>query len=406
VLDTERGVIDGNHSEGVAWARFPVFAYGFRTFFPLAAAAAVVLVSAWLAGLLGIGWPGDVPAVAWHAHEMLFGFVGAAVAGFLMTAVPSWTGMTPVAGARLALLALLWLLGRLASLPPFAASPAAAVLDIAFLPATGALLAGPLIAAGKLRNTAFLALLVGLALANLLIRLEWIGWAAGTAAYGTSLALGIVLVMVSVIGGRILPTFTQNALRESRPELAIPSRPRLDRATILATVLMVAMDLALPGGILAVLLTGAAALLHAVRLAGWHSARTLSRPLLWVLHLGYAWIPVALALKLAAALGLGWGAGWIHALTVGAFATMILAVSSRAALGHTGRPLVAPRAVVASFLLISAAALLRTVLDALPAGLYVPALLLSGLAWIGAFLLWLWAYAPILFRPRADGEPG
>jgi uncharacterized protein involved in response to NO len=388
-------------------ARLPVLAYGFRTFFLLAAAAAVALVAVWLAVLLlGMGWPDGLPAVAWHAHEMLFGFVGAAVAGFLLTAVPSWTGMAPVAGMRLALLALLWLMGRMASLPPFAASPIAAAMDIAFLPAVGALLAIPLIAAGKARNTMFLALLLGLALANLLMRLEWMGWSDGSASYGRTLAVGIVLLMVTVIGGRIVPAFTRNALREGGGDFDIPARPMLDRAVVLGTVVMVALDLVAPDSLPATLVTPAVALLHAVRLLAWKPASTLSRPLLWVLHLGYAWIPVALALKTGASLGMAWGGGWLHALTIGGFATMILAVSSRAALGHTGRALVAPRPVVAAFTLVSAAALLRAGMDSLPAAAHAAALSASALAWIAAFLLWLWVYAPILARARADGAPG
>jgi uncharacterized protein involved in response to NO len=285
-------------------------------------------------------------------------------------------------------------------------SPAAAAVDIAFLPTVGALLAAPLIAAGKPRNTLFLALLIGLAFANLLMRLEWMGVSDGAARYGTTLAVGIVLLMVTVIGGRIIPAFTQNALRETQPDLVIAARPMLDRATILATVLMVAVDLALPQSTLAALVTAAAALLHGLRLAGWKSTRTLSRPLLWILHLGYAWIPASLGLKACDSLGLAWGGGWLHALTVGAFATMILAVSSRAALGHTGRPLVAARRTVAAFALVSLAALVRTVLDSLPSEFYATALCASGLAWIAAFLLWLWVYLPILARARADGAPG
>jgi uncharacterized protein involved in response to NO len=388
------------------WATLPVLAYGFRTFFLLAAAAAVGLVAIWLAVLLGMEWPDGLPAVAWHAHEMLFGFVAAAVAGFLLTAVPSWTALPPVCGARLAFLALLWLMGRIASLPPLAASPLAAAIDIAFLPAVGTLLAAPLIAAGKARNTVFLALLLGLTFANLLMRLEWMGWAAGSASYGMTLAVGIVLLMVTVIGGRIVPAFTRNALRETRPDLVIAARPLLDRATILATLFMVALDLALPLSTLATLVTAAAALLHAVRLGGWKPAWTLSRPLLWVLHLGYAWIPIALALKTGAALGIAWGAGWLHALTIGVFATMILAVASRAALGHTGRPLIAPGPAVAAFALVSVTAVLRAALDSLPPAFYAAALYASGLAWIAAFLLWLWVYAPILVQARADGAPG
>lgn len=390
----------------IRWLDAPVFAYGFRTFFLLAALAAVAIVLTWLGVLLGLAWPGTIPVNLWHGHEMVFGFVAAAIAGFLLTAVPSWTGMAAVAGPRLAALALLWTAGRIASLPIFATSVLAAAIDIAFLPVLGAVLAAPLVAAGKLRNSMFLVLLAGLALANLLVRLEWIGATADTAQHGITLATGLVLLMVTVIGGRIIPAFTQNALRQKRSDLTISPRPALDRATILLTISMVAIDLAAPESALATLVTVAAALAHALRLAGWKSGLTLAQPLLWVLHLGYAWIPVALALKATALLGLGWGSGWLHALTVGAFTTMILAVTSRAALGHTGRPLIAARMTVAAYILAFIAAILRVALGSLPSGLYVPILTASALAWVAAFMMFLWVYTPILWRPRPDRRPG
>jgi uncharacterized protein involved in response to NO len=280
---------------------------------------------------------------------MLFGFVGAAVAGFLLTAVPSWTGTAPVTGARLAALAALWVGGRVASLPPFASSLLAVAADLAFFPALGALLALPLAKAGKLRNAVFLVLLAALAAANLMIRLEWLGASVETARPGLLLAVGIVLLMVTVIGGRIIPAFTQNALRLDPP---IAPRPALDRLTILVTALMIPADLVLPESAWAAAAAGIAAILHAVRLFGWRTKATLGQPLLWVLHLGYAWIPVALAMKAAQWPGIAWGADWLHALTVGAFATMIMAVMSRAALGHTGRALTAPRPMVAAYLLL------------------------------------------------------
>lgn len=383
-----------------------VLAYGFRMFFLLAGLAALALVGAWIAVGFGAGWPFDLLPAAWHGHEMLFGFVAAAVAGFLLTAVPSWTGTAAPSGPPLAGLAALWLAGRAASLPSFADGALAALVDLAFFPALGALLTGPLIRAGRARNSAFLVLLASLTAGNLLIRLEWLGATDDTARHGVSLAVGTVLLMVTVIGGRILPAFTQNALRRRDPAFTLSARPRLDRATILLTALLIPADLVLPGGPAAGSLAGAAAAAHALRLAGWRGARTLGDPLLWVLHLAYAWIPIALALKSAALIGAPVGSGWLHALAVGGFSTMILAVMSRASLGHTGRELRAAPATVFAYLLLTVAAVARSFAALLPSGLYLPAVTLAGVAWTAAFALFLIVYAPILTRRRIDGGPG
>ncbi|HEX6102634.1 MAG TPA: NnrS family protein [Alphaproteobacteria bacterium] len=388
-----------------AW--LAVFGYGFRPFFLLAGLAALTLMAAWVAVGFGTAWSFDLSPAAWHGHEMLFGFVAAAVAGFLLTAVPSWTGSPALSGAPLAALAALWLAGRIASLPQFAGSLPAALVDLSFFPVLGAMLAAPLLRAGKLRNTVFLLLLLVLTSGNLLVRLEWLGMMTDTAGAGVALTVGIVLLMVTVIGGRIVPAFTQNALRRIDPSFAIPPRPVLDRVTILLTLLLIPADLAMPETLALGALAAAAALIHAVRLAGWGGLRTLHDPLLWILHLGYGWIPVALALKAAALLlGAPFGSGWLHALTAGAFSTMILAVMTRAALGHTGRELRAAPATVLAYLLLALAAALRAVAAVLPAAAYLPALVLAGIAWAAAFALFLAVYLPILTQPRPDGRPG
>ena len=386
-----------------------IFTYGFRPFFLLSGLAAPVLLAAWIAVLATGSWPdGAVPAPAWHAHEMLFAFVAAAVAGFLLTAVPNWTGTKALSGWPLAGLIGLWLAGRIALLP-FAGVPlpVAALVDLAFLPALGVALAGPLVVAGKIRNTAFLALLGVLTAANLLFHLDWLGVLPGGTALGETLAIGVVLMMVAVIGGRIVPAFTRNALRPRGLDGTIVSRPWLEKVTLLSTLLMIPADLALPGGVVAGLLALVAALAHGLRLAGWQPVKTLDQPILWVLHLGYGWVPAALALKAAHLLGAGVdGSSWVHALTAGAFATMILAVMTRASLGHTGRMLVVTRPTVAAYLLLTVAAVLRVVAPELQGGLYRTALEGAGAAWIAAFALYLYVYAPILLGPRADGRPG
>ncbi|HYH38686.1 MAG TPA: NnrS family protein [Azospirillum sp.] len=385
-----------------------LFSYGFRPFFLLAGLSAAALVPLWVCvatGVFGLG--GSVPPSGWHAHEMLFGFAAAAIAGFLLTAIPSWTGSVAVKGRPLMALVALYLAGRVASLPALADSSWATLIDLAFLPALGALVAAPLIKAGKARNTAFLALLGLLTLANALFRLEWLGVTQATAQLGIALAIGIVLQMVAVIAGRIVPSFTQNALRQKDPTLAITPLPHLDRAVLVLTALLIPADLLLPGSVVTGALALAAAVAHGVRLARWKGLRTLSQPVLWILHVGYAWIPVALALKgLEFAVGLPLGNAWLHALTAGAFTTMILAVMSRAALGHTGRMIVVSRITVAAYVLVLLGAAARTLLPMVPDGAWTPVLHSAGALWTLGFALFLWVYVPVLTGPRADGRPG
>ncbi|HYG84924.1 MAG TPA: NnrS family protein [Azospirillum sp.] len=384
------------------------FAYGFRPFFLLAGVSAAVLVPLWVCVLTGtFGLGGSVPPSGWHAHEMLFGFAAAAVAGFLLTAIPSWTGTTAVSGPPLMGLVALYLAGRVASLPVLADHGLAAAVDLAFLPALGALVAGPLVRAGKARNTAFLALLALLTAANALFRLEWLGVTVGTAQLGIALAIGVVLQMVAVIGGRIVPSFTQNALRIRDPGVVIKPLPKLERAVLVLTALLIPADLLLPGSAVAGGLALAAAAAHGVRLSRWKGYRTLGQPVLWILHAGYAWIVVALALKgLEFAAGLPLSGAWLHALTAGAFTTMILGVMTRAALGHTGRAIVVSRTTAAAYVLVLLAGLARTLLPMLPDGAWLPLVHAAGALWTLGFALFLWVYGPILTGPRADGRPG
>lgn len=388
-------------------APLPVlFQYGFRPFFLLSGVAACGLIAAWLGVLITGDWPdGPIGASAWHGHEMLFGTIVAAIAGFLLTAVPSWTGTKALSGLPLIALTGLWLAGRLAVFPwSGVPEPLAALLDVAFLPALGAALAGPLFAAGKARNSAFLVLLGLLTLANLLIHLEWLGLVEDGIGPGITLGLGVVLMMVTVIGGRILPAFTRNGL--GAQGALVRSCPRLEKATLASTAALVVAELFLTDGLVVGGLALAAAVAHGVRLAGWQGWRAWRSPILWVLHLGYLWVPVGLALTALHHLAGIPAASGVHALTAGAFATLILAVMSRASLGHTGRALVASPATVAAYVLLTLAAVARTASPLLPVEWVWPALQGAGLAWVVAFALYLAAYAPVLLAPRVDCRPG
>ncbi|HYD29518.1 MAG TPA: NnrS family protein [Azospirillaceae bacterium] len=386
--------------------RIVPFAYGFRPFFLLGGLQALLTVAVWVLAVTGhLG--AALPPASWHGHEMVFGFAITAVAGFLLTAVPNWTGSVGLSGRGLAALVALWLAGRLAVVPGIGVPEAtAAVVDLAFLPALALALASPLVRARKLRNLVFLPILAVLWVANLLIHLEWLGWTA-TAATGLLLAINLVLVMIAVIGGRIIPLFTQSGLRQAGVEVTIAPRPILDRLALGALIAMAAVDLVLPDGIAAGMAALAAAGLHGARLAGWRGGRTLGRPILWVLHVAYLWLPLGLALKgiwfLAAP---AFAAGWLHALTVGAIGTIILGVTTRVALGHTGRPLVVARPIALAYGFVTLAAVARVVASGLGGAAYEAGLMLSGGAWVAAFSLFLWVYVPILLAPRADGRPG
>lgn len=389
--------------------RIALLAYGFRPFFLLLGLFAIVSAGIWLHVLAGGEWSATAPpAQLWHAHEMLFGLAGAAIAGFLLTAVPSWTGQQGYSGAPLASLVVLWLAGRTLfflydSLP----LGWVAAVDLAFFPVLAIMLAPAMLRGGRPRNLVFLAFLASLFIANLLVHMALARNDAGLAGTGLMLAVNTILLMIAIIGGRIVPAFTLNALRRQDPSLAMPVHGWLDQLALLSVVLILVIDLLWMHSVTAGVMALIAGILHVLRLSRWKGLQTVHEPIVWVLHVGYAWLAVGLLLKgLYILTGSVWASGWLHALTIGAMATMILAVMSRAALGHTGRPIVAARPTITAYFLLGLATLTRVIGPALPgAGIYWSTLLAGGL-WIAAFLLFLWVYTPILMQPRADGKPG
>ncbi len=389
--------------------RFALFEYGFRPFFLLAGLEAVVAMAVWLCVYFNPAlWPaGALPAWLWHAHEMMFGFVPAAIGGFLLTSVPSWTGAPGYSGKPLMALASLWLAGRIAMIPALVPAQLAAGIDLAFFPALALFLAAPLIRAGKWRNLAFLLLLTLLFAANLAFHLGRLEALPGGEFLGLGLAADVVALVVAIIGGRIIPAFTQSGLRQQGTAFAIAPLPWLDGMAIAALVLVLAGDLVPVRPVIVGAIALLAALLHGVRLARWGGWRTRHTPLLWVLHLGYGFLVLALALKgIGALTGAAMAAKWMHALTIGCFATMILGVTTRASLGHTGRALVPQNAIVIAYGLVPLAALIRVFAPAVAPERYGLSLVLAGGLWLAAFLLYLMVYAPILIGPRADGKPG
>ena len=387
--------------------RIALLDHGFRPFFLLTGAWALAALAVWIAALHGAPLPdGPLPPLQWHGHEMLAGVVGAALMGFLLTAVPNWTGRRGYAGAPLAVLVALFVAARLALLPGSPLSPGvAAVVALLPLPALLLLIAPALVKAGQARLWGPPCLVALFWLGDLLMLGGVAGWWQDGFARGVLLSLNTALVLVGLIGGRIVPAFTLNALRKAGTPAEPRPLPGVDKGAVLALLAVLVVDLALPDSRLAGIVAAVAAVLTALRLSRWHGLRTLGQPILWVLHLAYLMVPASLALKAAWLLAWApWAAAWMHLQAIGALALMILAVMTRASLGHTGRDLVAGRATVASYALLFLAGLARAFGPVLWPGMMAYAV--AGTLWIAAFALFLLAYAPVLLLPRPDGKPG
>lgn len=339
-----------------------VLSAGFRPFFLLAALWACIVIPASIAVFAAhIKLPTAFSPVVWHAHEMAFGFGAALVAGFLLTAIPNWTGRMPLQGGSLGLLVLLWLGGRIGVL--FSAgigAKVAAAIDLAFPTVFLAVIAREIISGGNWRNLPILGALVFLLLGNLLSHLEAMG-IADVAEIGNRLGVATLLMLISLIGGRIVPSFTRNWLVKQQPGDSTPASFNfVDRIALAITAVALMAWVATPEAVTTPWLELAAGILLGMRLARWRGERTLREPLLWVLHLGYGWLFFGLLLlglnSLAPALPQTTA---LHALTIGAIGTMTLAVMTRASLGHTGRPLVAGPGTTAIYVMITLAAILR-----------------------------------------------
>jgi uncharacterized protein involved in response to NO len=372
----------------------PLLTAGFRPLFLAAAGWATLSMAAWLPLLFGeIEFPSRFDPLNWHIHEMLFGFVMATVGGFLLTAIPNWTTRAPVAGAPLAVLVALWALGRIvclfsAMLPLWLV----VVVDLAFAVALEVIAIRELTAVGNKRNYPLLAPVLLLAIANLLMHLQY--------ALGWRLAVAVVIVLISVIAGRIVPAFTRNWLsaRGIAP-LPSPAGPvdRFALGTLHAGLIAwVFLPDSRPVGILLLI----AAALNLARLARWRGVATLEEPLLSVLHIGYLWVVAGAALLGVSLLSEAVPVqAAIHALTAGAMGTMTLAVMTRATLGHTGRVLRADKVTMTIYALVSVAALLR-IAAAWAIDAQMELYEVAALAWIGAYALFVAEYGPMLVASR------
>lgn len=383
-----------------ASTRFALWNLGFRPFYLLGSVFAALSIFLWVGQYGGYLPAAYMRSPAWHGHEMLFGYTLAVVAGFLFTAVRNWTGQPTPTGAVLMAYAVLWIAGRVLVLTPYAA--AAGWVNAAFPAAVAVGIGIPLVRSGNRRNYFFIALLLFLALATLALHLSSLDTAAWSERASLQAGLDVVLFIIAVMGGRVIPMFTNNGI----PGTAAVRSPLVEKVALGSILLLLGADLAqAPAGVIAVVaLVGAAA--HARRLYLWQPWRTLATPLVWILHAAYGWVVIYLALRALAVME------WVpaplatHALTIGVVGGMTIGMMTRTARGHTGRALVADRYEVACFVLVQVAALVRVFGGMLIPGAYLASVTVSGVCWSAAFALYAVRYWPVLTRDRLDGKPG
>jgi uncharacterized protein involved in response to NO len=377
---------------------FALWNLGFRPFYLLASVFSALSIALWTARYAGLSFT-YLEAPLWHGHEMLFGFTLAVVAGFLLTAVRAWTGQPTPAGAPLMALAALWVAGRILVLTPHGAM--AALVNAAFPLALAVAIGIPLVRSRNRRNYFFLGLLALMAVLVAALHLALLGVAVLPPRLDLVLGLDVMLFIMAVMGGRVIPMFTNNGV----PGAGATRHPLVEKLALGSVLALAVADLLQlpPTVIAAVALLAAGA--HGVRLALWRSWRTFSTPLVWILHAAYAWIVAHLALRALGTMGWVGESFAIHALTVGAIGGLTLGMMTRTARGHTARPLVADRFELSMFVLVQIAAVVR-VFGGMAAIAYVTSVQVAGLLWTAAFGLYAVRYWPVLARPRLDGKPG
>ncbi len=373
----------------------------FRPFFMAAGIWATLSVPFWLLSYAGIlMMPDNFDILLWHQHEMLYGFAGAAMTGFILTAIPNWTGRLPIRGVYLGLLVSLWFLGRIGFFTTATIGPlTTAVFDLPFLIVLVLAIAREIISGKNWRTLPVVILISVFALGNFLVHLQILN-IIETAELGLRLSMFVLSVLVALIGGRIVPSFTRNWLVQINARVLPSQMGAFDKIALTALVIFVIAQVTKPEHQVTALLALLAGLLHGLRLMRWKGWMTFAEPLIWLLHIAYAWLVVALVL-----IGLSGLTDFvpytsaIHALTVGAVSTMILAVMTRASLGHTGRVLKATTGTTTVFILITIAAILRVYEPFLnePSSLVI---WISGIAWTAAFVLFSILYFPILTNAR------
>ncbi len=391
----------------VATGNNAVLNLGFRPFFAAAAVFAVFSMTVWMGVyVFGGQWPlAGLSAVSWHAHEMLYGYGMAVIAGFLLTAVKNWTGVQTLHGMPLLLLFLLWLTARVLLLLGDAGMLVwAAVADGLFNLSLLAALCWPVFKVRQFKQVGILSKIMLLMLANLLFYagvLEWYPW--GVQA-GLTSGVYLIMALIFVMSRRVLPFFIERGVDQPA---TLTNRAWLDGASLLLFLAFWIADIVEPDSLLVAWLAGALCVLHAIRLANWYAAGIWGKPLLWVLYLAYVAIAIGFALKVAVyVFGISPFLP-LHAFTYGGVGLFTLGMMARVTLGHTGRNILEPpAAVVWMFGLLVIGSVVRVALPFFDVAHYVLWMGVSQVLWIVAFSLFLWVFLPMLFRPRTDGQFG
>lgn len=383
---------------------YPIFALGFRAFFALAGLFALILITIWSSIFQGVLVTDNYyPTTYWHAHEMLLGYSVAVIAGFLLTAVKNWTGVQTVQGSKLFGLCLLWVYGRIV---PFYSElipdTLIALIDFSFLPTLAYFIAQPIVKSGNLRNLFFIVLILLMAIGNACIHADVLGYYDNSAGLGLDIVVGIIIMMILVIAGRVFPFFTERGLKGV---MAIRN-PVLDGLAIASSAVIFILLILDITGIILTIVAVVAVIANILRVSGWYEPRIWYVPLLWVLYMGYAWIIVGFVF-------VGLGSLEIipiyiatHAFTVGGIGVLTLGMMARVSLGHTGRAMKASNTIALAFALINLAALFRVLLPALLPDWYGSFLVISVYCWLAAFSLFVVVYTPILSSARDDGQKG
>ncbi len=379
----------------------PILQNSFRPFFIVAGIWATLAVPFWILNYFGLLIVADnFDILLWHQHEMLYGFIAAAITGFILTAIPNWTGRLPIKNKPLGFLVFLWIIGRIGFLTiPIIGAKVVALLDLPFLIILVLVILREIVSGKNWRNLPVIILISLFTLGNILVHLQLLD-VIESAELGIRLSIFVLSILLALIGGRIVPSFTRNWLSQNQVN-RFPSRAGIfDKVCLVSLVVFVIAQIITPYHQLTSLLALLAGLLHGIRLIRWKVWLTLSEPLIWILHVGYMWLSVALVL-----IGLAGLTDFVpytssyHALTIGAFSTMILGVMTRVSLGHTGRTLKATFGTTTIYVFITIASVLRVSESFLNDSRNL-ILSFSGIFWTLSFALFVFIYFPILTQPR------
>lgn len=382
---------------------FALFALGFRPFFLLAAFFASVLMVLWLSELSGkITLSGYYSPTGWHAHEMLFGYTVAVIAGFLLTAVGNWTGMKMINGWRLILLSVVFLLGRFAPFIPDLHYWIIAVFDLAFIPLVAFIIAVPVIRAKQWSNFIFVPLLLAMAAANLAVHLSALGLINSSIVTGSRAMIYLVVLIIVIMGGRVIPFFTERGVNGVITKKWI----WIERLSPISVILVVTADVIYTDKIITGYVALFAAIIHFVRLAGWYSNKIWQVPLVWILQVAYSWFIIGFIIKSLIIFNIHQSPFSYHAFTVGGIGVMTLGMMARVSLGHTGREMKLNSWMVLAFILINIAAVVRVLLPMFMHEYYLLLIQFAGWLWTSAFIIFSMVYTSMWLSSRVDGREG